>query len=114
MKKGLTILALILLGYFVIGRMSPDFEEVSNIREDNGLIALVFFTGPDTYVYREDEPHAVYVEVKDKKFVWWKFKYKYEVRYVPFTDGEKHRTWDPDLHRWGTPLDDIIYLDDIF
>lgn len=97
----------------IVVKMQPDIQEVVNIREENGLIPLIFFTGEDTYLYQEEDPHAVYVEVREKKFVWWKLKYKYVVKYLPYTDKNQHCTWDPEKLDWGVPLDDIIYMNDI-
>lgn len=114
MKKGsLGLIIVIVIGYIILGKMQPDFQEVANIREENGLIALVFFTGPDTYVYKEDAPHYMYIELTDKEFVWWRLKYRYIVRYIPCTLNGQHRTWDPDHHDWGESLDGIVEIDDI-
>ena len=116
MKNGgsfLGVLILIVIAYVVVGSMQPKFEELNDIREKNGVIALIFFTGEDTYVYQADEPHAVFIEFTDKKFVWWKLKYRYEVKYVPCTLNGQHSTWDPERHEWGEPLDEIIHIDNI-
>lgn len=109
------LVMLIIIGYFVINiSMQPKFKEVTSIREDNDLTEILFFTGDDTYVYQVDEPHAVYVEYTRKKFVWWKLKYRYEVRYLPSVLNGKQRTWDPDKYTWGDDLlDEIIYIDGI-
>lgn len=116
MKKGSTlglVIAVIVVFMFLKG-MQPTYEEVSNVREDNGLIELIFFTGEQPYLYQEDEPHAVFVEFKEKKFKLWKLKYVYDVKYVPFVDDNgKHCTWDPENNIWGESLDEVIRLDDM-